>query len=155
MTEESLKLHKRHRREAIWSIIWNLIFLYIVNKVPEWDLPFINDRYDTVLWILNLSLILQILGWVLILFLDFRWLWHLVRAFLDGVSLVVLLVLYFLYPFDFSEIDTWSWIDFSETDAWSWIDIDMMLHIVFIIAIIAFGIGVIVHLFKLISSLRK
>lgn len=139
MTEESttVKPRKRHRGEAIWSIIWNLIFLYIVNEVPEWDLPFISDRYDTILWILNINLVLQILGWALILFLDFRLLWHLVRAVLDAASLVVFLVLYFLYPFDFSAIGGWSWLD-------------VVLPIVFIVGMVASGIGVIVHLFKLV-----
>ncbi len=137
MTEETLKPPKRHRGEAIWSIIWNLIFLYIINNVPEWDLPFINDRYDTVLWILNINLVLQIIGWALILFLDFHWLWHLIRMVLDGASLVVLLVLYFLYPFDFSAMGGWTWLD-------------IILPIIFIIGMVASAIGVVVHLFKLI-----
>ncbi|MBE0646545.1 MAG: hypothetical protein IH596_02055 [Bacteroidales bacterium] len=144
MTEETsiVKPRKRHRGEAIWSIVWNLIFLYFVNKVPEWGLPFINDRYDTVLWILNLNLLLQIAGWALIFFLDFSWLWHVVRAVLDAASLVVLLVLYFLYPFDFSTVGGWSWLD-------------VVLPIVFIIGMVASGIGVIVHLLKLIFRSSK
>ena len=144
MTEETsgVKPRKRHRGEAIWSIIWNLIFLWIVNEVPEWDLPFINERYDTVLWILNINLVLQIIGWGLILFLDFRWLWHLVRMVLDAASLVVLLVLYFLYPFDFSAIGGWSWLD-------------ILLPVMFIIGMVASGLGVAVHLYKLIFSSSK
>ncbi len=142
MSEETVKPRKRHRGEAIWSIIWNLIFLYIVNKVPEWDLPFINERYDMVLWIFNMSIVIQIIGWTLILFLDFSWLWHLVRAVLDGVSLVVLLVLYFLYPFDFSEMGGWTWLD-------------IILPVVFIIGMVASGLGVFVHLFKLIFRSSK
>ncbi|TSA30576.1 MAG: hypothetical protein D4R67_00155 [Bacteroidetes bacterium] len=141
MPEEiPIKSRKALRGEAIWSIIWNLFFLWLVNKVPDWGLPFITDRYDTVLWILNLNIIIQIIGWALILFLEFRWLWHLVRAILDASSLVVLLVLYFLYPFDFSAIGGWSWLD-------------VVLPIIFIIGMVASGLGVIIHLFKLI--LRK
>lgn len=137
MTEETLKPRKRHRGEAVWSIIWNLIFLYIVNKVPDWDFPFINDLYSTVLWILTLNLVIQIAGWALILLLDFRWIWHLVRAVLDAASLVVLLVLYFLYPFDFSMIGGATWLDIA-------------LPVIFIIGMIASGIGVVIHLIKLI-----
>ncbi|MBN1198278.1 MAG: hypothetical protein JXA23_02925 [Bacteroidales bacterium] len=137
MTEETLKPRKRHRGEAIWSIIWNLIFLFIVNKVPDWDLPFITDRYTMVLWIFNLNIIVQIAGWTLILLLDFRWVWHLVRAVLDAASLVVLLVLYFLYPFDFSMIGGASWLD-------------IVLPVIFIIGMVVSGIGVVIHLIKLI-----
>ena len=144
MSDETsvIKPRKRHRGEAIWSIIWNLIFLWLVNEVPEWDLPFINERYDTVLWILNINLVLQIIGWGLILFLDFRWLWHLVRAVLDGASLVVLLVLYFLYPFNFSAIGGWSWLD-------------ILLPVIFIIGMVASCLGVVVHLYKLIFRSLK
>jgi len=139
MTEESTTVmpRKRHRGEAIWSIIWNLIFLYIINKVPDWDLPFITDRYVLVLWILNINLFLQIIGWILILFLDFHWTWHLVRAVLDAAGLVVMLVLYFLYPFDFSEISGWTWMD-------------ILLPVIFIIGMVASGLSALVHLFKLI-----
>ncbi|MFC2101847.1 hypothetical protein ACFLS7_02535 [Bacteroidota bacterium] len=142
MTEETLKPRRRHRGEAIWSIIWNLIFLYIVNKVPEWDLPFINDKYTTVLWILNLNLVLQIIGWTLILFLDFNWLWHLIRAVLDAASVVVLLVLYFLYPFDFSTLGGWTWMD-------------IVLPIIFIIGMIASAVGMVIHLIKFIFRSAK
>lgn len=142
MTEETLKPRKNHRAEAVWSIIWNLIFLYIVNKVPDWNLPFITESYVAVLWILNLNLVVQIAGWVLILFLDVRWLWHLVRAILDAASLVVLLALYFLYPFDFSEIGGAEWLD-------------IVLPIIFIVGMVASGIGIIIHLLKLIVRPAK
>lgn len=142
MTEVTHKPGKSHRGEAIWSIVWNLFFLWIVNKVPDWDLPFINDQYDTVLWIMNLNIVLQIIGWALILFFDFRWLWHLARAVLDAASLVVLLTLYFLYPFDFSSVGGWSWLD-------------TVLPIIFIIGMVASGIGVVVHLLKLVRLIFR
>jgi len=135
--ETSIKPRRKHRGEAIGSIICNLIFLYIVNKVPDWDLPFINERYDTVLWVLNLNIFANLVGYALIFFLNFRWLWFLVRATLDAVGLLMLLVLYFLYPFDFSGISGWSWLD-------------TVLPILFIIGMVASGIGLVVNLFKLI-----
>jgi len=144
MTQENTteKPRKRHRGEAIGSIIWNLIFLYIVNKVPDWDLTFINERYDIVLWVLNLNIIVNLIGYGSILFLDFRWLWHLVRAILDAAGLVVLLVLYFLYPFNFSEVGGWSWLD-------------IVLPIAFIIGMVASGVGMIINLVKLILRAGK
>ena len=136
------KPRKRHRGEAIWAIIWNIFFLWIVNKVPDWNLDFISGRYDTVLWVLNLNIIVQIAGYVLILFLDFRWLWHLVRIILDAAGLVTLLVLYFIYPFDFSDIDAWAWLD-------------IVIPIIFIIGMVASGLGMIFHLFRFIFQLNK
>jgi len=132
-----VKPRKRHRGEAIWSIIWNIFFLWLVNKVPDWDLKFITENYDTVLWVLNINIIAQIAGYALIVFFDFRWLWHLIRAILDAVSLVVLLVLFFLYPFDFANTGGWSWLD-------------IVLPVIFIIGMVASGLGMVVHIFKLI-----
>ncbi len=142
MTEEVVKPRKRHRGEAIWAIIWNIFFLWIVNKVPDWNLAFINERYDTILWILNFNIIIQIAGYAMIMFFDYRWSWHLVRTILDAASLVTLLVLYFIYPFDFSTIDVWSWLD-------------IVIPIVFIIGMIASGLGMVFHLVKFIIHLTK
>ena len=142
MTKKVAKSRKKHRGEAIWAIIWNIFFLWIVNKVPDWNLAFISEQYDTILWILNLNIIIQIAGYVFILFLDFRWFWHLVRTILDAASLVTLLVLYFIYPFDFSTIDGWSWLD-------------VVIPIAFIIGMVASGIGIIIHLVRFIFQLTK
>ena len=142
MTEEVVKPRKKHRGEAIWAIIWNLFFLWIVNKVPEWSLEFINDRYDLILWILNLNIAIQIAGYVIVMFFDYRWSWHLVRTILDAASLVTLLVLYFIYPFDFSTIDAWSWLD-------------TVIPIIFIIGMIGSALGMIIHLIKFIIQLSK
>jgi len=138
----TIKPRKLHRGEAIWSMIWNIFFLWLVNKVPDWDLKFITETYNTVLVILNINIVAQIAGYALILFFDFRWMWHLVRALLDAAGLVVMLVLYFLYPFDFSGIGGWSWLD-------------ILLPIIFIVGMVASGIGVIVHLLKLILKSKN
>ena len=142
MTEEVVKPRKKHRGEAIWAILWNLFFLWIVNKVPEWNLEFISDRYDLILWILNLNIAIQIAGYVIVMFFDYRWSWHLIRTILDAASLVTLLVLYFIYPFDFSTIDAWSWLD-------------TVVPIIFIIGMIGSALGMIIHLIKFIIQLSK
>jgi len=133
---------KRHRGEAIWAIIWNLVFLWIINKVPDWDLIFINDRYEMVMWVLTLNILLQIAGYAIVFFLDFRWVWYLVRSVIDAASLVVLLVLYFLNPFDFSGVSGWEWLD-------------IVLPIVFIVGMVIAGIGMVVNLIKLIFRSEK
>jgi hypothetical protein len=136
------KTRKKRTGEAIAAIIWNLIILWVINKVPAWDLPFINEHYETVLWILNLNVIAQIAGYALILFLNFRWLWYLVRTVLDTVGLVTLLALYFIYPFDFSGLDSWTWMD-------------VVLPILFIIGMVGCGIGIVVNVLKLIFRSGK
>ena len=133
---------KSRHAEAIWAIVWNVIFLWIVNKVPDWNLAFITDKYDLVLWIFNLNILLQIGGYIIIFFFVTPWVWHLIRAILDGGSLIVMLVLFFLNPFDFSAIDGWTWLD-------------TVLPITFIVGMIISGIGMVVHFFKLMFRLSK
>ncbi len=142
MTEEVVKPRKKHRGEAIWAIIWNIFVLWIVNKVPDWNLFFINEQYNTILWILNLYIVIQIAGYAIIMFFDYPWSWHLIRTILDTASLVTLLVLYFIYPFDFAAIDSWAWVD-------------TVIPIAFIIGMIGSGLGMIIHLIKFIIQLTK
>lgn len=136
MTPDFEKTAKRHRGEAIMAIFWNLILMYIFYKVPDWDLPFINEKYNTVVWILYINVLSTIIGYILVFFFDFRWVWYLVRAILDGIGFVTMIVLYFVYPFDFSTIGGWSWLD-------------IFIPIALIIGMIATVIGVIVNLWKL------
>jgi hypothetical protein len=136
------KSRKKHAGESIAAIIWNLILLWVINKAPAWDLPFINIHYETVLWILNLNIIAHIAGHALILLFHFRWLRYLVNGVLAAAGLVTLLALYFIYPFDFSGLDAWTWMD-------------VVLPIVFIIGMVGSGIGMIVNILKLIFRSGK
>ena len=133
---------KTRRAEAIWAIVWNIVFLIILNKIPDWDLKFITEKYDLVLWVLNLNILIQIGGYFICIFLTMYWLWQLIRALLDAASLVVFLVLYFLYPFNFAGIDGWTWLD-------------TVIPIALIVGMIASGLGMVIHFFKLMFGLSK
>ena len=50
----------------IASIVFNIIFLAILNKVPDWNLSFITESYPNILWAVNLSLGIQIAGNILL-----------------------------------------------------------------------------------------
>lgn len=102
---------KNRRGEYIGSIIWNLIWLFIVNKIPDWHLHFINEHYLTVLYALNMNIIIQIGGNVLMLILDFRFVRHLSRILMEGANFLLLIIFYYVYPLDFSGISGWSWLD--------------------------------------------
>ncbi len=125
------------RWECIWNLIWNLFFLYIVNKVPHWHLEFINERYMVVLWILNANILVHIASSILMLLADFRAIYCIGKILMGASSFVTLLVLYFLNPFDFSQVQGLFWLD-------------RFLPILFIIGMVGSAISVIIYLWRLI-----
>jgi hypothetical protein len=131
------KPHKNRRGEYMGSIIWNLIWLYIVNKVPDWHLSFINDHYPTILWALNLNIFVQIGGNILMFLLDNRFVRHLSKIMIGIAGFLLLILLYYIYPFDFSGTGGWKWLD-------------IVIPIIFIIGMVGSVLSVISNLWKLI-----
>ncbi len=66
---------KKKNGEYIANIIFNVIFLWIVNKIPEWHLDFIKDN------------------------------------FMEAASFVTQLVLFYIFPFDFTNFHGLSWLN--------------------------------------------
>jgi hypothetical protein len=105
------RTHKSRRGEYMGSIIWNLIWLYIVNKVPDWNLSFINDHYPTVLWALNLNIFIQIGAYAFMFLVDHHFVRHLGKIFIGLAGFLLLIILFYIYPFDFSGAGGWRWLD--------------------------------------------
>jgi hypothetical protein len=105
------KSRRNRRAEYITALIWNLIWLFVVNKVQDWHLQFINDHYPAVLWALNMNIFVQIGGNVLMFLLDISFVRYLSRILLETANFFVLIILYYIYPFDFSGIPGWSFLD--------------------------------------------
>jgi hypothetical protein len=102
---------RNRRGEYIAAIVWNLIWLFIVNKVPDWHLKFINDHYQTVLWAMNMNIVIQIGGNILMLVFDIRFIRYLSRIILEAANFLVLIILYYIYPLDFRGIPGWVFLD--------------------------------------------
>jgi len=129
------KAVKSKRSEYIVAIIFNLIFLWIVNKIPDWNPGFIKDNYMVVLWILNVNILIQIAGNVLMLLAGLPVIRHLTLILTESASFVTMMVLFYIYPFDFSHFHGLSWLDW-----------------VFPIALI---VGMVVSVLKVFSNLWK
>lgn len=92
---------KSKKSEYIAAIIFNLIFLYIFNNLLNWHIYFITNSFNEVLWIINLSIIVSIIGNALLLVYDpvrFR---HLVKIIMNMVSFVAVYLVYDVFPFNF------------------------------------------------------
>ncbi len=127
----------RRNGEYIGNIIFNLIFLWIVNQIPDWNLGFIRDNYNVVLWILNVNILVQIGGNALMLALDMPFIRYLARIITESASFVTQMVLFYIYPFDFSHFHGLFWLDW-------------FLPIALIIGMVVSAIKVIANLWKLI-----
>jgi hypothetical protein len=128
--------HFRHKRgDYIGAIIGNLIWLYIVNHLMDWNLQFITPHFPVVLWALNMNIFFQIAGNFLMLVLDIRFVKYLTRIILEAVSFLTLIILYYIYPFDFSVLHGW--------------------HFLVWLVPIALIIGMVVSAMKVISNIWK
>ncbi len=125
------------RGEYIANVIFNLIFLYIVYKVPEWNLGFIRDNFNVVLWILNLNILIQIGGNLLMAMIEFKPVRYLSRVIMEASSFLINIVLYYIYPFDFTNFHGLFWID-------------IVLPILLIIGMVVSALKVLANLWKLV-----
>lgn len=94
------------RRPAAYvaAIVANIIMVWIVNAIPGWNWSFVTADFPAVLWAMNLSLGMQIAGNALLLFFHPRFVHHLVQALLNTVSLLAVIILVTVYPFDFTAV---------------------------------------------------
>jgi hypothetical protein len=99
------------RAEYITAIVFNLVWLFIINKVPDWHLHFINDHYQAILWAMNLNVFIQIGGNILMLILDICIIRYLSRIIIEAANFLLMIILYYIYPFDFSNIHGWAFLD--------------------------------------------
>lgn len=131
------KACKSRRGEYIGAIIFNLIFLWIVNKIPEWNIGFIKDNYMVVLWILNVNIFIQIGGNALMLLLGFPAIRYISRSIIEAAGFVTMMALYYIYPFDFTHFHGLAWLDW-------------LVPIILIIGMVVSAVKVISNLWKLI-----
>lgn len=69
-------------------------------------------------------------------FIESRWLYHLLKMVSEASTFVLFIILYYLYPFDFSGTNL------------SWLDI--LIPVIMIITLVVTAISIVVHLFRLI-----
>lgn len=89
------------KAEYIAAIIFNLIFLYIVNNLLNWNIYFITSALNEVLWIINLSIIVAIIGNALFLVYNPDWFRHIIKTIINIIALISTYFVYIVFPFDF------------------------------------------------------
>jgi hypothetical protein len=92
---------KNRKSEYIIAIIFNIIFLYIVNNLLNWHIYFITNALNNILWIINLSILATIVGNALLLAYSHEWFRHIVKIILNIISLIAFYFVYVIFPFNF------------------------------------------------------
>ncbi len=133
------KRKKFTKAEQIWIIITNIIFLWILDRVPYWDLKFLAEDYSVVLLFMKINCYVQIGAAVLILLISIMPIRYIIKTLSEISGLLVAILLFYLYPFNFSAYNGMAWFD-------------IVLKIIFIIAIIASAVSVIINFIKIFRS---
>ena len=120
------------------AILVNAALIYVVNNLLAWDwLPFLTDDFERVIPIINVSLVASIVVNLTYMVADPRWFKSLTQIGLLGISLVVTIRMYQVFPFDFSAYE---------------FDWDTTARALMILAMVGIGIGLISEFVKLIAS---
>lgn len=126
------------KSEYVAAIIFNLIFWYIVNNLLNWQVYFVTNAFNEVLWIINLSIIVSIIGNALLLFYSPERLRHGVKIIINIVSFIAVYMVWELFPFNFYN-SFYDWV----------------FNILIILAMIGIVIATIVEIYLLITGKPK
>jgi hypothetical protein len=94
-------IKREQKSEYFVAIIFNIIFLYIVNNLLNWQVYFITNSFNEVLWIINLSIIITIIGNILLLLYSPERFRHVMKIILNIVAFIAVYFVYIVFPFNF------------------------------------------------------
>lgn len=119
----------------VFSIVINLILLYVVNNLIYWNLSFISPNFTDVLWALNLTLVVTIIANVMFILYHKSWFKHATKVVMNITALIAAYTLLTVFPFIINQSL-----------------IVLGLKILIILGIIAAIVAIIIEIFKLIQS---
>ena len=134
--KKDLKMERN--QEYIAAIIFNFIFLYIFNNLLNWHVYFVTSALTEVLWIINLSIVVAIIGNFLMLLYRPDWFRHVTKIVLNVVAFAAVYLVYIVFPFNFSN----SFLNWG-------------LSVLLILALIGIIIATIVEIYLLVTGKPK
>jgi hypothetical protein len=134
---------RRIRRSGDYAgaMIGNIIALVLFNLYPLWrplTAGVVTDRWEAILWAVDLSLLLQIGGNFILVFRRPRWLRHLLEIAFSATGLLSAAVFFAVFPLDFSPL----------VGAW----LDTLMRVLLVLGMAGAAIGVVVGLVRLLTS---
>ena len=130
---------KREEKSGyVGTIIFSLIFFYIINNLLNWHIYFITSDFNEVLWIINLSILATIIGNVLLLLYSPIRFIHAVKLIMNIISFIAVYTVYTVFPFNF----------YNSFYNWGF-------NILLILALIGIVIAIIIEIYLLIIGKQK
>ena len=139
--ERSAMMPRGRMSDYIFSVIFNIAFLVVVNKVPDWNLRFITNSFPDILWAVNTSLAVSLAGNLILIFFHPRFLHYWLNAVFAVFGILALSVILSVFPFDFSQVVA------------EWLNI--LARIVLIVGIVGSVVSIVVNVVKAIGALFR
>lgn len=123
------------------AIAINIVVLWILSKLPDWDFKFLTEKYVDVLSIVELSLYVGIGGNILLIVCDTQWFKGIIQIIINIVSFIAALAIYRVFPFDFGAVNQ------------NWLTI--FIKVFLIVVMVGIAIGAIVEFVKLFTAKKN
>jgi peptidoglycan biosynthesis protein MviN/MurJ (putative lipid II flippase) len=115
----------------------NGVLLWLIHVWPGWDaVPFLTADFETVLWLINLSIVVTIALNLVYLTRDPRWLTAAGAVVTTAIGLAAAVRMLQVFPFDFGDSGFWP----------------VVFRVLLWVAIIGAGIGIIANLVALVRA---
>ena len=112
------------------AAVINAVLLWLIHVSPGWDaVPFLTADFDTVLWLIDLSLVVTIAVNLIYLIRDPRRLTAAGAVVTTAIGLAAAIRMLQVFPFDFGDSDVWP----------------VVFRVLLWVAIIGAAIGIIVN----------
>lgn len=98
--EKQKKPKHERKSEFLGSIFGNFIALLVVNAAPGYFPGFFTDSYPAALWVMNTVLVITIFVTAILLVFSPKWFYLLAQAAMNAISVVSIVVLVSLFPFN-------------------------------------------------------
>jgi len=127
---------KKGKGEYVFDLLVNLVLLWVANNLLDWNIPFLTASFEAVLAVLNISILANIIGSLLLIVHDGHWFRGFIKLIENSIGFVFILTAYIIFPFDFS--------------IYSGFDFEILAKILLILGMVGNGIAVIVEFFRMV-----
>lgn len=110
MTTTQTKRASTASRRAgyVVAVVINAVLLWLIHVWPGWDaVPFLTADFETVLWLINLSIVVTIALNLIYVVRDPKWLTAAGSIVTTAVGLGAAVRMLQVFPFDFGDSDVW------------------------------------------------
>lgn len=102
--KEFLRDKELKNQDFVFGIIANIILLYIVNSVMNWDLPFVTESFRGLIPLFNVVIAANLIASAALIIYRVQWLWTFTQIILSALGYLMVSSLYSVFPFTFRNI---------------------------------------------------